>query len=179
MFKNTCEKCSCVFDAKRSTSRFCSQKCGAAMRWVLSVKDTSKPRACLECGASFIAKPEANQQRLCSDACRKTRNSRKVREFHAANPERENWYRSRTKEKKLPDSNQIRFFRANPNAPRCCESCKENRVLEIAHRLGYERNGRGRSLSNCKWPEMVWVLCPTCHRLLDRMNYSPKDLGLS
>jgi hypothetical protein len=30
-----------------------------------------------------------------------------------------------------------------------------------------------------RWPEKVWVLCPTCHRLLDRMNYSPSELGLS
>jgi hypothetical protein len=32
--------------------------------------------------------------------------------------------------------------------------------------------------ANMQWPEMVWVLCPTCHRLLDRMHYPPTDLGL-
>jgi len=25
---------------------------------------------------------------------------------------------------------------------------------------------------------MVWVLCPTCHALLDRMHYPPEELGL-
>ena len=24
----------------------------------------------------------------------------------------------------------------------------------------------------------TWVLCPTCHRLLDRMNYTLEELGL-
>ena len=27
-------------------------------------------------------------------------------------------------------------------------------------------------------PNHVWVLCPTCHALLDRMHYLPSDLGL-
>lgn len=179
MHEKICSNCSSKYETKHSKSLYCSQKCGAAYRWSISEKDTSKPRECLECKKQFFAKPDANQQRLCSDECRRTRNSRKVREFHVANPDRENWYRARNKEKQLPDSNQIRFFRANPDAPKCCEACGEARVLEIAHRPEHERNGRGRSISNCKWPEMVWVLCPTCHRLLDRMNYPPADLGLS
>jgi hypothetical protein len=89
-------------------------------------------------------------------------------------------YRARTREKKLPDSQNVRFYRLNPTAPKECENpaCKESRVLEIAHRPGHERLGQRRSSANMRWPEMVWVLCPTCHRLLDRMNYSPEDLGL-
>ena len=179
MHTNTCEHCRIEYVAKRATSRFCSQKCGAAFRWAKTEKDTEKPRACRECGKMFFASADANQKRICSVECRRARNSRSVREFHAANPDRENWYRLRSKEKKLPDSNHIRFYRVNQSAPKHCESCGEARVLEIAHRPNHERNGRGRSLSNCKWPEMVWVLCPTCHRLLDRMNYTPEDLGLS
>jgi len=84
----------------------------------------------------------------------------------------------RSKEKQLPDSNLIRFKRWNPNAPDACESCGEDRVIEVAHKPGFERNGAWRKAANSKWPEMVWVLCPTCHSLLDRMHYPPGDLGL-
>lgn len=179
MHTSTCKQCGVLYEPKRKTSLYCSQKCGAAFRWSQTEKDTTHPRNCRECGKAFFASPDANQKRICSDECRKKRNSRKVREFHAANPDRENWYRARSKEKKLPDSNHVRFYRANPTAPKHCESCGESRVLEIAHKPNHERNGRGRSLSNCQWPTMVWVLCPTCHRLLDRMNYTPSELGLS
>lgn len=178
MLSKQCVHCGKSYQCRYKNSVYCSQKCGAAFRWKRTPKDTAKPRYCRECGKEFFATPDANQQRLCSQDCRRVRNSRKVREYHAANPDRVTWYRQRAKDKKLPDSNHVRFYRANPSAPRQCESCGEKRVLEIAHKPEYERNGRGRSLSNCQWPVMVWVLCPTCHRLLDRMNYTPEELGL-
>lgn len=87
-------------------------------------------------------------------------------------------YRARTREKLGPDSQNKRFYALNPNAPRACEACGEDRVIEVAHRPGYERLGARRSSANMQWPKMVWVLCPTCHRLLDRMHYPPEDLGL-
>ena len=68
----------------------------------------------------------------------------------------------------------------NPDAPKFCQSCAETRVLEIAHKPGHERFGERRNNGNQKWPEKVWVLCPTCHRLLDRMHYDPvEDLNLT
>jgi hypothetical protein len=88
-------------------------------------------------------------------------------------------YRERTKAKRLPDSNLTRFRRANPNAPMACESCGEGRVLDVAHKPTCPRLGAWRSAKNCKWPDQVWVLCPTCHALLDRMHYLPEDLGLT
>ena len=51
-------------------------------------------------------------------------------------------------------------------------------ALDVAHKPGHERVGAWRSAANCVWPTMVWVLCPTCHALLDRMHYPPEDLGL-
>ncbi len=179
MYTKNCLNCDTLYETKFSKSTYCSQKCGAAYRWKMSPKDTDKPRKCIECDKEFFATPDANQKRICSIECKRIRDSRSVREFHKKNPDKESWYRKRAKDKKLPDSNNIRFYRANPLAPKSCESCGENRVLEVAHKPGYERNGYGRSLANTKWPEMVWVLCPTCHRLHDRMNYSPEELGLS
>lgn len=93
-------------------------------------------------------------------------------------PQQEAIYRARTKAKRFPDSNLVRFYRSNPNAPHKCESCGETRVLDVAHKPSYPRWGAWRSASNCVWLEMVWVLWPTCHALLDRMHYSPADLSL-
>lgn len=178
MYSKKCVNCDITYDAKRSTSVYCSQKCGASYRWKLTPKDTDKPRVCPECGNTFYATPIANHKKTCSPECRTKRNSRITREFHLRNPERESIYRQRTRDKQLPDSNNIRFYRAYPNAPRFCESCGESRVLDIAHKPGHERNGAYRNRDNCKWPEKVWVLCPTCHALHDRMNYSYQELGL-
>jgi hypothetical protein len=60
-----------------------------------------------------------------------------------------------------------------------CESCGEGRVLDVAHKPHARRYGAWRSAQNCKWPDMVWILCPTCHALLDRMNYPPEELRLT
>ena len=88
-------------------------------------------------------------------------------------------YRARAKGRQPADSNGERFYKWNPSAPRACQSCGESRVTEAAHRPECPRLGERRSRANMKWPEMVWVLCPTCHKLLDRMGYSPEELGLS
>jgi predicted nucleic acid-binding Zn ribbon protein len=178
MRKRLCDNCGNEYVFQRKDSQFCSQNCGAAYRWKQYPKDTDKPRACTVCGKHFLATKDANQKRVCSEQCRRARNSKKVREWHLRNPEREALYRQRTKAKQLPDSNLLRFRRNNPSAPTACEACGEDRVLDLAHKPKHERNGQWRSVRNSKWPEMVWVLCPTCHALLDRMRYPPEELGL-
>lgn len=174
----TCDHCGIEYSFRRSDSRFCSQKCGAAFRWAAAPKDTDKARSCRVCGKQFFATKDANQKRTCSDECRRARIAKITREWHQRNPEREAIYRHRTKEKQLPESNLRRFRMRNPDAPTACESCGESRVLDVAHKPGYERNGAWRSAKNCVWPQMVWLLCPTCHALLDRMRYRPEELGL-
>lgn len=173
-----CDRCGNEYGFQRADSKFCSQSCGAAFRWKDSPKATDKPRPCRVCGKMFQVRPEQNQKWTCSDACRRARNAQIVREWHKRNPERDALYRQRTKSKQCPDSNLSRFRRHNRNAPMACESCGESRVLDLAHKPGHERNGAWRSVRNSQWPEHVWVLCPTCHALLDRMHYPPADLGL-
>ena len=179
MHNKKCTNCGIDYETKHIKSLYCSQKCGHIYRQNIKPKDTDKHRECLVCGSHFFATPENNQKRMCSDECRRARVSKITREWHLRNPERESIYRERSKEKQLPDSNLIRFRRNNPNAPMSCESCGEERVLDLAHKPGQERNGAWRSVGNSKWPEMVWVLCPTCHALHDRMHYSPEELGLN
>ena len=173
-----CKECGKLHLFIRKDGDFCSQKCGAAWRW----KNRPNPvleHTCRNCGKVFPIRPDQNQKWTCSDECRRARVAKTVRDWHLRNPERESVYRLRSKDKQLPDSNLTRFRRYNPEAPKSCESCGEIRVLDVAHKPGFERNGQWRNAKNCKWPEMVWVLCPTCHALLDRMRYPYTELGLS
>jgi hypothetical protein len=50
-------------------------------------------------------------------------------------------------------------------------------VLDIAHRPEHARRGAWSNAANTT-PEKVWILCPTCHALLDRLGYSAEQLGL-
>lgn len=172
-----CIQCGKLTIVKHGNKRFCSNKCGAAYRWKTRPNKITS-HICRNCGKEFPIRPDQNQKWTCSDNCRKARVAKIVREWRNRNPHRESLYRQRTKEKQLPDSNLVRFRRHNPNAPMYCESCREKRVLDLAHKPGHERNGAWRSRENSKWPEKVWVLCPTCHALIDRMHYPPEDLGL-
>lgn len=171
-----CLKCGKEAVVKRERKKFCSQKCGAAYR--LSLKPKITQHKCRMCGKDFPIGPWQNQKWLCSDTCRRASKAKSVREFHLRHPDRESAYRERTKEKIGPDGNLKRFRKINPTAPMACESCGERRVLDVAHKPKHRRNGAWRSAQNCRWPEQVWILCPTCHALLDRMHYSPEELGL-
>ena len=173
-----CKQCGKPHLFLRKDGNFCSQKCGASWRWANRPNPVSE-HTCRNCGKVFPIRPDQNQKWTCSNECRRARVAKTVREWHLRNPERESVYRLRSKDKQLPDSNLTRFRRYNPEAPKSCESCGEIRVLDVAHKPGFERNGQWRNSKNCKWPEMVWVLCPTCHALLDRMRYPYSELGLT
>ena len=174
-----CVECGIEMPGSHIHRRYCSGRCKARWRKKFGPKEPVHQHACRICGKVFdIGRGQSNKW-LCSDDCRRASQAKSVRTFHTRRPQQEAIYRARTKEKKLPDTNLVRFYRTNPAAPKKCESCGENRVLEVAHKPGQERRGAWRSSQNCKWPDLVWVLCPTCHRLLDRMNYAPAELGLS
>lgn len=174
-----CVECQTEMPGVHSHKKYCSALC--KRKW--QTKNPSPPAAaghnCRACGVLFPIGPGQNNKWLCSDKCRRVSNAASVRDFHVRRPKMEALYRTRTREKMPPDSQNRRFYSQNPAAPKCCESCGEARVTEIAHRPGFERIGQRRAVANSLWPQMVWVLCPTCHRLLDRMNYLPADLGLS
>ena len=166
-------------ESSHSARKYCSGKCKA--RWRKKNGPTGKvtSHVCRVCACEFPIKAGQHNKWLCSQECVRSSNAASARNFHERRPQQEAIYRARTREKKLPDSTMHRFYRKYPNAPKACESCGEKRVLEIAHKPGHERLGERRNLRNQAWPEKVWVLCPTCHRLLDRMNYTPEELGLA
>lgn len=173
-----CRECGSALEAKHLSKKFCSVKCKTAHN-----KKNGRRRddggICRQCGKPFPRGPGQNAKAVCSPECRRARLAESVRTFHLRKPAMESIYRKRTREKLGADSQLRRFYRWNPTAPHSCESCGEARVLEIAHKPEHPRLGERRSRLNYKWPEFVWVLCPTCHRLLDRMNYTPEDLGLT
>lgn len=174
-----CVECEVAMPGSHSHRKYCSSRCKARYRKRTVSSGPVTKHSCRICGVDFPIGPGQYNKWLCSDECRRASVARSVREFHKRRPQMEAIYRARTREKQLPDSNIRRFYSWNPDAPRCCEACGEDRVLEVAHKPGFERIGEHRSKSNSQWPERVWVLCPTCHRLLDRMNYTPEELGLS
>lgn len=159
-------------------AKYCSPKCKARYRKKHGGGTLSGGHACRVCGKHIQLSSGQGNKWICSVECRRSSNARSVREFYKRRPEMEVIYRAKTKKKMLPDSANVRFYRLNPEAPRTCEACGESRVTEVAHKPGHERIGARRANGNLRWPEMTWVLCPTCHRLLDRMNYSPDELGL-
>lgn len=173
-----CVKCGTVMAGSHIHRKYCSARCKSRWRKTHGPKDPVRKHRCRICNTPFPIGPGQHNKWLCSDACRRASNAKSVRTFHERRPQMAEIYRARTRAKKLPDGNLVRFRRTNPDAPTTCEACGENRVLDVAHKPNHKRIGEWRSAKNCKWPEMVWVLCPTCHALLDRMNYDPVELGL-
>lgn len=177
MLTQKCIQCDTEMPPSNLTRKYCSFRCKKAYLKVHG-GSLAQGHECRQCGNLFAIGPGQGNKWLCSDACRRASNAASVRNFHERQPLAEAVYRAKTKAKSPPDSRNLRFYRSNPTAPRACQSCGEDRVTEVAHRPGHERLGSHRSSANTKWPEMVWVLCPTCHRLLDRMHYTPEELGL-
>lgn len=175
----SCVECGSPMPGSHIHRKYCSGKCKARWRKKHPHTPASEGHNCRICGTWFPLAAGQHNKWLCSDQCRRASNAKSVRTFHERQPTMEAIYRARTRAKQPPDSQNLRFYRLNPNAPRVCESCGESRVTEVAHRPGHERLGARRASANLRWPEMVWVLCPTCHRLLDRMHYPPEELGLS
>jgi hypothetical protein len=138
-----------------------------------------KMRSCRICEKPFPVirqRADANRQH-CSHECAVESARASRRKFYKEKPHKAVEYHRRSRERLGPDGNLRRFYARYPDAPRSCQSCGESRVLDVAHKPGHERNGAWRSKSNTMI-EKVWILCPTCHALLDRMGYSPAELGL-
>ena len=113
----------------------------------------------------------------CSATCA-IKSARESRcNFYKKNPNKYKEYKERWRGKVGIDSGLLRFYLRYPNAPKKCQSCGESRVLDIAHRPEHKRNGAWRSKSNTT-NDKVWILCPTCHALLDRKGYTPSQLNL-
>jgi hypothetical protein len=178
-----CVICGKPFEARTPWQRYCSKSCETKNYrhshglWLL--KDG---RFCRQCGKKFYPVKGENNKQHCSPECaaKSARESRSKfwEKYGDKKHEKMVEYHATSRTKKGPDSNLKRFYARFPDAPRACQACGETRVLEIAHKPEFARNGAWRSKENTTL-DKVWILCPTCHKLIDRMGYDPKSLGLS
>ena len=177
-----CIMCGSPFEAHTAWHKYCSRPCETRRYREsrgLGRKLATEGRYCRQCGTHFFPDPHTGKNRQhCSDECSKKSARESRSKFYEKNPEKAAEYRERTKAKRIPGNNLARLYKRFPNAPKACEACGESRVLDIAHKPGHERNGSWRSKANTAWPEKVWILCPTCHAVIDRLGTDPAELGL-
>jgi len=179
-----CIVCGNQFDSKRANHLYCNHNC-EAKKWRITkgLNKLKDGRYCRQCGNHFYPSGRGgNNKQHCSIECSKksARESRSKfwEKFGDKKKQKRNEYYERTKKKCGTDGNLKRFYSRFPDAPKECQSCGEIRVLDIAHKPEHRRNGSWRSVENST-PDKIWILCPTCHALLDRMHYLPSKLGLS
>ena len=173
-----CASCDATFLCTRRGKKYCSVPCRLREHALRHHPQGPQARACRICGTNFVrvGRGQSNKQH-CSAECA-TAAARKHRaQFARKRPERDATYRERQRSKKRRDTAMERLWRKHPEMPRACEACGESRVLDIAHRPEHQRRGAWRTMANTT-PEKIWVLCPTCHALLDRLGYSEEQLGL-
>lgn len=174
--ERNCPHCGAGMDLSRRDAGFCSGKCNAAARQLRAEPTTI--RLCKVCAKALVrlGRYEGNASH-CSEACAAVSARVSRRAFHKKRPERAETYRITQRSKRIRDTAIERLWRRFPDMPRSCEGCGESRVLDIAHRPEHARKGAWSRLSNCT-PEKVWVLCPLCHALLDRLGYTARQLGI-
>jgi hypothetical protein len=173
-----CGFCGEQFMPVTAWQKFCSDSCRRKFTWKQKKEGAVKERHCRQCGKVIRVESRADANRWhCSVECSRQSARESRSKFYARNPDKYREYHDKAREKRGPDSNLKRFYSRFPDAPRSCQACGDNRVLDIAHKPGHERNGSWRSNKNTTL-DKVWLLCPTCHALIDRMHYPPEELGL-
>lgn len=173
-----CQLCGTAFVAERSNAKWCSNPCAQRAGRIRRHENSGamdSGRNCGRCGKHFDIIPPSTNKRYCSIDCANTvaRELRRIwgtREYKRRRPLYE-------KARNFKDVALNRLARRWPEMPHSCQSCGEDRILEIAHRPEFKRNGAWRLASNTQ-PHMVWILCPTCHKLLDREICTKEELGL-
>lgn len=178
-----CKNCDALYTYYRSRSQFCSEICGA--QWLYKVRNkVIRERKCDICQTEFSYK-RGERLRFCSDKCAtisakeaRLNNARFLAQWRKENPDAIKVYNDRRKEthpKEVKSGMPQRFFKKYPHIKPICQSCGESRIVELAHKI--PRNGAWRTLRNTTEND-VWILCPTCHRLLDFGICSKQELGI-
>lgn len=177
-----CRLCAEPFQAIRPDKKWCSNHCAqraGRIRRHEHKGTTDNGRNCQGCGVHFSIIPPNTNRRYCSTQCsaKAARELRRLwarREYQTRRP----IYERKRKSRYGTDTIIGRLRRRHPDIPNGCEACGESRIIEIAHKPQFKRNGAWRGIANTK-RHMFWVLCPTCHKLLDREICSPTELGLT
>jgi hypothetical protein len=173
-----CWICGKLFTPTTAWQRYCGRICQAENYRNKKGRVVDRGRYCRQCGVKFIPPRDggANKQHCSTDCAIKSARESRCN-FYKRNPKKYILYNKTWRNKVGTDGNLKRLYLRYPNAPRQCQACGENRVLDIAHKPGHSRNGAWRSRENTTL-DKIWILCPTCHALLDRKGYSPEQLGI-
>lgn len=179
MYDLSCKDCGGSFQAKRPDKKWCSSPCASHAGRLRRLEQTDVTKSggnCPRCGNHFSIVPPATNKRYCSVACASAA-ARELRRIWARReyPKRRAGYEAK---RNFRDTALNRLKRRFPTIPQACESCGEDRILEIAHRPEFKRNGAWRMVANTQ-RHMIWILCPTCHKLLDRGICTQAELGLA
>jgi hypothetical protein len=174
-----CIVCGQSFVAKTARQKYCSRKCSSKVyreKKGIKLKDG---RYCKQCGKKFYPNYKDGKNRQhCSDECSRKSARNSMSKYWSTNKSEKQKKQQKVYSKKNgKDSKMKRFLKRYPNAPKECQACGENRVLEICHKPEYRRQGAWRTVANTQL-HMVWILCPTCHSLLDRKGYALEEIGL-
>lgn len=184
-FERVCAFCAKKFVTGMRSALYCSERCrtdaatarrdrGAAGAW-LRIKIT-----CGVCGAKFLrTKKTGPNRKYCSPSCSVLSIKKDHLRFIRAYPEAMAAYNRRRYKNYGSDTLFKRLQKKYSDLPSICEAigCIESRVLELAHKPQYKRNGAPRTLARYE-RHMFWVLCPTHHRLIDKKTETPERLGL-
>lgn len=180
-----CECCGKTFPYFRKTAKFCSYKCEQLTRKRKKIGD-SYDRTCKECGKTFcLPVGESRGMRIhhCSDECARI-SARKSKAASHKRAEEGTTAAGVGRPRTLSDAERAlrrqlsvstRFFVRYPWIDKACQACGERRVVELAHKV--PRLSAWRTAKNTT-PADVWVLCPTCHRVLDYGIETAEQLGL-
>lgn len=177
-YKFGCHQCGQPSSADRKWAKYCGDDCRNRAR-LGRRRIVVCARPCGQCGTMFTPAGPKNRniKIFCSDACREDNRREYAKRWGKNNPARRDSYYRKSAAKFGVDRPLKRLWRTFPEMPRCCESCGDDRVLDIAHKPHARRNGARRSRKNTN-PATAWILCPTCHALLDRKGWSPTELGI-
>lgn len=172
-----CVGCGAVFKRNAVLKQYCTMACRQATLAIKRPTWVPTTTECTMCSKSFqyIGRPV---RKLCSEECRRESARRHRAAFARKRPEQLEVYRETQRAKKKRDTLLGRLWRKYPWLPRACESCGESRVLDVAHRPGQERRGLWISVTGSH-PDRIWILCPTCHALLDRCKLTQAELGIT
>lgn len=187
--EKTCAQCEQKFTPDNRAQKYCCIPCRTKAQHAREKdrgirKFTSRePRSCKECGNEFLPRTKySGNAKYCSDACRiegikKTRAS-----FLKHNPSAQQLYnRARDYQHGGGDTLKERLYKKYPDLPQRCENpecaCDDVRILEAAHKPGWERKGSHRVMKYYE-RHMFWMLCPNCHTYLDLGIKTSKELNL-
>ena len=143
-----CSVCGMRFNARRTDKRYCSSKCQGRAGRLRRLEQTDITKAggdCRTCGKHFSITPPSTNQRYCSEGCAREAARAQRRAFHRRNPKAQKTYNSR---RPFKDSVIARLRRKHADLPSACESCGEGRILEVAHKPEFKRNGAWRIVAN-------------------------------